>query len=236
MGKAPMATCAAVIAALAAGADANIQTQVIGNSTTMAPHELVANWGGTPLLASPSLALGSFDTRSGDRTLLDVEVYARVTFSNILVDVLNVSQLEPGPMVATNSSGFGATIGNQYVLMDPINAWASDEIDPESIPNFGFINEIELSFSAVTELSGSVDPSVFESGNPFDVYVSALLDARTLTSIDGSLIAITETNPVSDWELTIDIWAEYTYSELPAPGTSALGLVGMGLLATRRRR
>jgi len=227
--------CTAALVAVQPGAQASIQTQSVHNSSTMAPGELVPHWGGTPLVTSPSLALGGFDTRAGDRTLLDVAVFAKVTFSNIRLDVLNVSQLEPAPLVATGSSGFGATIGNPFVLMDPNKAWVSNTIEPEQLPSFGFIGEIEVSFEATTDLSAYVDHSMVLNSSSFDVYVSALLDARMLQSSDGSLVVVGATNDVADWDLTIDVWAEYTYSQVPAPAT-AMALAGFGLGATRRRR
>lgn len=227
-----------VVASMGAGvsgAHASIQTLLVQNSTTMTPGELVPRWGGTPLVTSPSLAIGGFDTRAGDRTLLDVQLFAKATFSNIKLDVLNVSQLAPSPMVATGSSGFGATIGNPFVLMDPNNAWVSNGIDPESVPNFGFIGEIAVEFEATADLSALVDHSMVTGSNSFDVYVSTLLDARELISLDGSLVAMSPVNDVSEWELTIDVWAEYTYTLVPAPG-SAAALAGLGLVALRRRR
>ncbi|MEQ8850243.1 MAG: hypothetical protein RIB32_00510 [Phycisphaerales bacterium] len=226
---------AAALTTGVSGASGSIQTQIIENSMTMTPGELVPNWGGTPLVTAPSLSIGGFDTRSGDRTLIDVEVFAKITFSNVRVNVLNVSQLDPGPMVATGSSGFGATIGNPYVLMDPNTAWVSNAIDPAAVPAFGFTGWIGLEFEAMTDLSASVNHSMVVGSESIDVHVAALLDARSLQSLDGSLIALGATNDVADWQMTIDVWAEYTYSVVPAPGSVGL-LAGVGLVARRRRR
>lgn len=224
-------------AGLACGAahGADTFTQVSSNSMTLQPGELLSNWGATPLALAPSLQLNGFDTFDGNRVLMDSTLFARVTFSNIRVSVLNASQFEHGPLVADGESGFGAEINQPFVLMDQVPQWESQPILAGNLPNFGTVGEIELSFEAIVDLSSSISRTFVESNQTYGINMAASLDARTLISPDNTLAVFSETNPVSEWTVTLDTWAEYTYTLVPAPGAGVC-LLGFACLASRRRR
>lgn len=230
-----VAACAAACAVSGTAMGDELLRQNRSNSLVLTPTELTPGWGGTHSGAfSPSLTMDGFDSNGGLFAIAEASVFAKVTFSNVRVQVLDTAMGVHAPLQAASGSAFGASVNTPFTLLQQIPAWESDPWQPGDLPGFGAQDEIIMSFSQTADLSSIVSNTFAASNATYDIHVGALLDARGFFSPDSSLVTTGFVNPVDEWVITIEAWAEYGYT-VPAPGSVALLGLG-GVIAARRRR
>lgn len=214
-------------------ASADIYTQTRSGSSSFNATEFGTGVGGTPI-STPAVTLDGFDTQGGTRTLVGVDLLTSVVFEGVRLEVLNVSPGSHGPLQAEGESGIGATVGSQFPFLQPITPWVADPIDGLALPGFGTSGLVDLVFRGEADLSGVQPLSFYEQSASFDVFAAAVLDARSITSPDGSLVPMGSVNPVSEWTITIETTVAYRYELVPTPGAATL--LGMACVVSFRRR